>query len=409
MTLKVILIAANLDPEDVGEALLAFHWASQIEKWADVTLLTQHRRGQSDLQKFLPNTKVISWPAWQLPAKYERLDAGLKPGYVKFWLKVRRWLKEAVKLGEEIDIIHQLTPFGLRYPPASIKTNIPYICGPKGGSLPTPKGFAAECGSDSFASKFRVLDNLLFNISPIHRMTFQNLDVLLGIDSGVKDRLGTIKLRNFEVMLEHGVEEADIVARKVEHSKELTLIHVGRGVRTKGLRDLVRAMSLLKDRPWIKLISIGFGPEVDICQSLAKSLSVEQNIAFLGRVAHKVVLDTYSYADVFTFPSFREPSGGVLFEALSKGLPVITCNLGGPGEIVNDDCGIRLNAENPDQLAEDLAVAIISLDEDRDRLMGLSTGAIQRMNDIGLWSKKMAWLKNLYEDRHDKASRTIYS
>ena len=38
-------------------------------------------------------------------------------------------------------------------------------------------------------------------------------------------------------------------------------------------------------------------------------------------------------SDLFVFPSFREPSGRVISEALTWGLPVITTNRGRPGAI----------------------------------------------------------------------------
>ena len=38
----------------------------------------------------------------------------------------------------------------------------------------------------------------------------------------------------------------------------------------------------------------------------------------------------YESHDLFCFPSFREPAGGVLYEAMRHGLPVITTDRGGP-------------------------------------------------------------------------------
>ena len=98
------------------------------------------------------------------------------------------------------------------------------------------------------------------------------------------------------------------------------------------------------------------------------------------------------------FPSFREPSGSVVFEALRNGLPIITTNTGGPGFVVDDSCGIRLAAQDPDQLAQDLASAIAGLASNPQRLQQLAAGARERIAAIGLWQNKLDWLMKLYTD-----------
>jgi glycosyltransferase involved in cell wall biosynthesis len=105
----------------------------------------------------------------------------------------------------------------------------------------------------------------------------------------------------------------------------------------------------------------------------------------------------YREADVFLFPSFREPTGGVIIEAMRQGLPVITTDVGGPGHIVTDECGIRVSPRDPAQFATDLAGAIRRLAGDRAALQALSDGARARVADIGLWDGKIDRMIGLYE------------
>ena len=52
--------------------------------------------------------------------------------------------------------------------------------------------------------------------------------------------------------------------------------------------------------------------------------------------------DFYRAADVFVFPSYREPGGNVVFEAMSFGLPLVVGDRGGPGSAVDERSGIRV-------------------------------------------------------------------
>jgi len=44
---------------------------------------------------------------------------------------------------------------------------------------------------------------------------------------------------------------------------------------------------------------------------------------------------------IFLFPSF-EGAGMVVIEAMAAGLPVVCLDYSGPGEIVTDECGIKI-------------------------------------------------------------------
>ena len=180
-------------------------------------------------------------------------------------------------------------------------------------------------------------------------------------------------------------------------SGRLRLVHVGRAVRTKGLRDAVRALARLPADLDVELDVAGFGEELEPCRSLAADLGVADRIRFHGRLPRAAVERLYEEADAFLFPSFREPSGSVVFEAMRQGLPVITVDRGGPGEVVDASCGLRVPAEDPEQLAADLARAITRLARDPSLHGRLARGARERMARIGLWEAKTDRLFELYE------------
>jgi glycosyltransferase involved in cell wall biosynthesis len=86
----------------------------------------------------------------------------------------------------------------------------------------------------------------------------------------------------------------------------------------------------------------------------------------------------------------------VVFEAMRWGLPVITTNRGGPAFVVDDHSGVRLAADNPSQLATDLAATIRRLAGNPVFLSRISKGARERIAEVGLWSHKIDRMMQLY-------------
>ena len=99
-------------------------------------------------------------------------------------------------------------------------------------------------------------------------------------------------------------------------------------------------MAMLKDIPGITLTSAGAGEEIDHCKAEAARLGILDRVTFLGRIAREKVEELYASHDVFCFPSFREPAGGVLYEAMRHGLPIVTADRGGPSWIVDASSGL---------------------------------------------------------------------
>jgi glycosyltransferase involved in cell wall biosynthesis len=394
--IKVLAVAPYCDGLDVGEAWCAFQWVKNLSTVADVTLLTVRRQGQVPASEQLPNVSVVDWDESSSFARFERMSSMLKPGYVAFYLRAREWISAALARGQSFDIGHQFTPIALRYPSPLEGHPIPYVIGPLGGSLDTPEEFVSECRSATWYTRLRSLDRWRLKRDRLLKRSYANAAAVLGVAPYVGDLLSTARPQRFEVISELGID-----ALAPAHKRQLTpgvlrLVHVGRGVRTKGLRDAIRAIALLPEDIEVHLDVAGRGEEISICRTEAERLGIADRVSFWGQVPRSDVEELYARADVFLFPSFREPSGSVIFEALRHGLPVITTERGGPGYVVDETCGLTVPAVTPDQLASDLSAAIQKLAWDTGLRARLGEGARQRVEAIGLWSNKVRWLVGLY-------------
>ena len=115
---------------------------------------------------------------------------------------------------------------------------------------------------------------------------------------------------------------------------DLVLLFVSHNFRLKGLRYLIQALPLVRERDAsIKLLVVGrdkAGPY----RRLAKKLGCEHDVLFAGGVMD--LERYYPSADMLVHPTFYDPCSLVVLEALASGLPVITTRYNGAGWIISE-------------------------------------------------------------------------
>ncbi len=395
--LKLLLIAPTCDGQDVGEAWVAYQWVHRLAERHDVTLLTYCKRGKLPASQQLAGLRVIEWREPAVLGQAERLNSMLKPGYVPFFFKARRWIRQALARGERFDIAHQPLPVAMRYPSPVAGLGIPYIMGPIGGSLNTPPGFHKEINTAPWYVGLRNLDRLRMRIDPLLRQTYQGASCVIGIAPYVRDFLEGLSIRKFEVMSETGIERLPEPVNRSSRRDQVRLLYVGRLVRSKGARDAIRAMRLLRGLP-VVLDIVGDGFDRGACETLASELSVNDRVIFHGWRPRDQVEDFYRLADLFIFPSYCEPGGNVVFEAMANALPLVVSDRGGPGSAVDETCGIRVHPVTPEQYAHQLAEAVRRLVEHRELRWTFGEAARQRVADIALWDRKIDRMDMLYAE-----------
>lgn len=394
---RVLIVGLLLDGTDVGGTYASFKWVEALGRHTDATLLCLQRPGRKPTAEQLPGVRVITWPEPAFLGRFERIRAQLKPAWPLFALQARRWIAQALASGERFDVAHHINPQAMRHATPLRFFDIPYVIGPQDGSLPTPASMASEVRESPFV-KLRRLDAWRLRFDPALRSTYERAALVLGVAPYVREVLSDLQLRRFETRLERAGDPAPDTDWKAPPPGELRLLHVGRAVRTKGLRDMVRAMSHLRDLPGVRLTSAGDGPDLADCRAEAEALGVTDRIDFLGQVPRARVEELYASHHVFAFPTFREPMGGVFFEAMRWGLPVVTADYGGPQAIVDEGSGVRIPVTTPARFPQDIAAAIRELAADPARLARYSNGVRRRMSSLGDWDDKARDTVALYRE-----------
>jgi glycosyltransferase involved in cell wall biosynthesis len=394
--LNVLLIVAGCDGADVGEAWSSFQWVSRIAQRHNVTVLTYRKRDKPSAGPQLPGVRVVEWLDLPVVGRWERFNSMLKPGYISFYIRARRWLKHRLRSGETFDLAHQISPLALRYPSPAAGFGIPLIIGPLGGSIENPEGFRGELASVPWYTKLRLLDEWRLRHDPVLRHSYAGANCLICVAPYVKDLLKVLRSNEFEMMSEVGVAylpPPQCQSRKP--ARELRLLFVGRVVRSKGLRDAIRAVAKLKDLN-LAFDVVGGGDDLAACKAEARELGVSGMVRFHGKMPRSAVEPFYASGDVFVFPSFREPSGNAVIEAMSHGLAMIVADRGGPGFVVDDECGIRIPVADPQQFASRIAAAIRTLAESPELITVMGAAARDKVRREFLWDAKVDRMMNLY-------------
>ncbi len=118
------------------------------------------------------------------------------------------------------------------------------------------------------------------------------------------------------------------------------VLSVARLVPIKRVALLVESFALVRARvPDAHLVIVGDGPERDHVRQRAADLGVLDAVSFVGSVAHRELPAFYRAADVFALASEFDNSPNAVLEAMATGLPVVSTDVGGVRQFLDDPEG----------------------------------------------------------------------
>jgi len=132
-------------------------------------------------------------------------------------------------------------------------------------------------------------------------------------------------LPNFIHFSEFDHQKKSFLRTKYRIPKETPiLLSVGRLGREKNFDFIVTMFSrLVKTRPDIHLVLIGYGPEEERLRERIKKLGLDDKITITGMLKRADIPKAYADSDIFVFASKSETQGIIVLEAAAAGLPVV--------------------------------------------------------------------------------------
>ncbi len=186
-----------------------------------------------------------------------------------------------------------------------------------------------------------------------------------------------------------------------QYKNKKIILFVGRLNEQKGVDYLIKAIPIVKNKfPNTLLLVIGEGEYKRELEKLVSSLSVNENIKFLGAIEHKKTADYYNLADVFVLPSITskigtEGLGLVLLEAMACGTCVIATSSGGIKFIVRDnENGLLVRERNEIDLANNI-IKVLSDKKLRDKLAENGRNYVKEKYD---WANIVGKFDEIYRE-----------
>jgi len=171
------------------------------------------------------------------------------------------------------------------------------------------------------------------------------------------------------------------------------ILSIGTAIVRKGWLDVMDALQLIKktNGNFLLVAAHGGRPDFDL-KVEAQKRGLENNLLDLGEVDPKEINGLYNCADIFCLASHSEGIANSVVEAMSTGLPVLTTNVCGHPELIeNGVTGILINAQQPQEIKE----ALLSLLNNATLRNELGTNA--RNFIVNTWGDFAHNAKKLYQ------------
>ncbi|MBQ9861553.1 MAG: glycosyltransferase family 4 protein [Clostridia bacterium] len=196
--------------------------------------------------------------------------------------------------------------------------------------------------------------NRLFNIS--EGMCKPDKITVIGIGGTIGVDFNEFDISRYEAYRE------EIRSRYNLKADEFVFGFIGRIHRDKGVNELIEAFKEIENA---KLLLVGdLDENYPPRQENLQFIEANDSVMVTGRVLHDEVPKYLCAMDILVHPTYREGFGHIMQEAMTMGVPVITTDVPGPSEVVEDDISGKLvPAQNSRALSEEMHT--LMNDEDR--------------------------------------------
>jgi glycogen(starch) synthase len=263
--------------------------------------------------------------------------------------------------------------------------------------------------------KGRTLGNGSVTVSNIELHAARVADLIVTVSYAMKDELIGLGFPKEKIQVSYNGVDPDkynpstvtpdqirkIRAKYDVKDNEEMILFIGRLVGVKGVDKLIMALPhILQKNPKAKLVIVGHGDLQEYLMNLVKVTKMSDFVKFRFEfIPEEERILHYAACDVAVFPSFYEPFGIVVLEAMAMEKPVVVGGAGisGMREIVvccgDEQCGYHIDPNNP----SDIAWGINSVLENADRKKWLGKNGRKRVLNEFTWDKVSVKTLGLYE------------
>ena len=247
----------------------------------------------------------------------------------------------------------------------------------------SPHGSIHQFGSFPLNVMKKIHNKIMFNF-------FDNVSMLLAATNAEKTHLIRCGFSEEKIqVLSLGFGLPKVTRSSSKHNK---ILFLGRLTITKNIDLLIKAVAICKRKDFELIIA---GPDFGMLETLKKlvvKLGLKNRVIFKGRVSESEKLQLLSEATLFVHPSLEDIFSLSLLEAVGVGIPSIAFDIEANPEIFENNCGLIVNKQNFESLANSIDYLLNNEDE-RNKI---SQNAIISIPEKYNWDNTVTTLEKYY-------------
>ncbi len=303
----------------------------------------------------------------------------------KYLVGVRRLLKRLSK-DVRFDLVQQLTPVETGLSLSVAGSGIPLVLGPYSGHWaaeafgpPKPRSLAKRL-------KHRLRDALA-------SLQQRQAEALVITCPAAIERIRSPTVRAERVhVISHGIHSHEYTPREVLPIKN-TILFLAVLEYWKGIFTLLDAFDRVAPRVADCTLEIwGDGDESAAVDARIAASPFRERIFRRGRAPRDDVARIMRSHSVYCMPSYGEPFGMTLLEAMASGVPVVTTDAGGPPFIVHREGGRVVPMRDAGRLAD----ALVEILADRQLQESMGEYNRRRVEQEFDWSRSLDRMESVY-------------
>ena len=211
--------------------------------------------------------------------------------------------------------------------------------------------------------------------SELHRMEQENLARCVAVIV-TSDQTAEILTSDYGVPAQNITVARPGTDRQVQTHEPISpplIVSVGSQSRRKGHDVLIEALSHIDDLPWQAEIAGSVRDEAYSTElhRMVHDLGLDDRVRLIGAVSPEQLQQLYSQASVFALATRFEGYGMVFDEAMTYGLPIVSCDTGAVPDTVAEGAGLLVPVDDPHAFSH--ALGSVLTDEKKRASMAASS------------------------------------
>ncbi|OJW16843.1 glycosyltransferase [Mucilaginibacter sp. 44-25] len=413
MKKKLLISAYAISPTRGSEYAAAWntvmHLAGEHDLWVLYGMSDDHMGDTQTLRQYiennpLPGARFIEVEAGWVAKTINLLNkAGL--GWF-FYLAYYIWQKQALKVAQDlikevnIDVVHQLGPIGFREPGFLRKLGKPMVWGPIGGMKIIDKQLLAGLpfGTRIKFTLKNYINKYQLKYSMRIRLAFKKADVLIAATRLGQETIKQYFNRESYYLPEQGIagDVFPAVNKFNNMADKVQLVWSGTLNERKNLKMCLQALAAVPRDNWV-LNVLGDGPLRDELKQYTTENKMADKVIFHGHLPRKQAVRLMAAGHLHIMTSIAEDNPAVIFEAMSNGVPTLTPDHCGMGDVICSKCGLKVPVDTYDNMLQQFTSVINILLNNTWILTDMHQTTLLCANEHR-WDKRLKKLNHIYDE-----------